>query len=905
MTLPSNEVLDVQIAATDKVMDLKRRISEEEELKIKSFDVVYEGLLLDEKKELTDLGIENMSRIEVVLSKHGDAHRRLKTLLGTEPKNTHFKKYLLQSDFTAIQSFINYGMSVNSLLTFRDNMKRRPIHMLVARGDFKILKQFLALPDLNLNLPDSKGNTAFSNACAACSFCIEIVELLANQEGIELNTKSNHGNTPLARLCHNVNVPILLFKKIVNFPTIDVNSDSTARPIAELLRRHSEDDNERIDIMLSRGYLVCIADVSDACQYSNLDMVKKLLPLIQSDNSTTLDQFLQPACCNPTHGLVILRYLISNLEDGLGDTSMLLPAVCVFFFFFFFFFFEEKTVNGKRGGKKKKQACRYCCRDIIEYLLDNSAGINILNKNGESPIMMAASSGDIDFVKWFLSKGDCDVVNGNPTALAVAASNNFTEMFSLLLRRQSDINEPHVDGGTALRYAIECQLVSDIDYILSRDDLDPNTDSVPPLIAAVLADDETSVKKLLQHKNININESAVESNINAFTVAVHKGYLPLVKMLLEIDDLDLNQGANGIEVAVTEGHDHVLSFLLSDDRFLNKKVLQNVFANAVEKNFIKCVEVLMPLVDKNLIDLHKHRLKRGMIPLHLAAALGHSEVVSLLSNHPKARVNIVDSMAPLHISVVQGHLEVSKILCQNSKVKLNLADNAGWTPFALGCQNGRIGIIKYLTSLEAVDVNLISPDCCPLSAACEANKTDVVKYLCSVDRIDINHPTVLHHACARDDVKHLKIFYESGRSNFQSLDEKGDSPICVAAFASGKSLEYLLSFTDIRNDINKQFTDVKYAALHCATASESVSNVKQVLSVSGVNVNQMDVHGTPLIIAIRSHNILIVETLLSAGSDPNLQLPDGSTSLMITTEYETDEDTEDWETESDEEEESA
>ena len=70
---------------------------------------------------------------------------------------------------------------------------------------------------------------------------------------------------------------------------------------------------------------------------------------------------------------------------------------------------------------------------------------------------------------------------------------------------------------------------------------------------------------------------------------------------------------------------------------------------------------------------------RNYTPLHLAAAMGHHEIVEmLLANGAIITIRDVDNEEPIHHAAEEGHIQCFKILIQNG-ASLNTKSRGGYS----------------------------------------------------------------------------------------------------------------------------------------------------------------------------------------------------------------------------------
>jgi uncharacterized protein len=91
---------------------------------------------------------------------------------------------------------------------------------------------------------------------------------------------------------------------------------------------------------------------------------------------------------------------------------------------------------------------------VVRLLLDAGVNPDRVNRNGESPLILAAKNGDLDMANTLLDRGArVDFCRHRWTPLMYAAEHNRPEMSRLLLSREAQINYRGAFGTTALMFA--------------------------------------------------------------------------------------------------------------------------------------------------------------------------------------------------------------------------------------------------------------------------------------------------------------------------------------------------------------------------------------------------------------------------------------------------------------------
>ena len=103
------------------------------------------------------------------------------------------------------------------------------------------------------------------------------------------------------------------------------------------------------------------------------------------------------------------------------------------------------------------KACRDCNNiNVVVFLLENGANINIRDTIDQTPLIIAAFNGCRDIVKMLLDAG-ANIEHKNDqgeNALISAVQEGHIDTVKLLLDAGADVNQTNTDGETALDLAI-------------------------------------------------------------------------------------------------------------------------------------------------------------------------------------------------------------------------------------------------------------------------------------------------------------------------------------------------------------------------------------------------------------------------------------------------------------------
>jgi ankyrin repeat protein len=159
---------------------------------------------------------------------------------------------------------------------------------------------------------------------------------------------------------------------------------------------------------------------------------------------------------------------------------------------------------------------------------------------------------------------------------------------------------------------------------------------------------------------------------------------------------------------------------------------------AADRGHVRLVKLLLQV---DGIDVNFRGGPLETAPLGLAARRGRSAIVKLLLDREGIEVNRQDDSGwtALCRAVHCNHLEAAKLLLERDDIDVNLPQESGWTALYLACHNGCQPLVDLLLERDDIDPNPRDDSgCTPLShiCRCSCGSVAIVRLLLSHPGID-------------------------------------------------------------------------------------------------------------------------------------------------------------------------
>ena len=344
-----------------------------------------------------------------------------------------------------------------------------------------------------------------------------------------------------------------------------------------------------------------------------------------------------------------------------------------------------------------------CTRDhecVVRQLLDAGANVSDCNENGHTPLMEAASAGNVEVARILVEHGASINTHSNEfkeSALTLACYKGHLEMVRFLLEAGADQEHKTEEMHTALMEAS--------------------------------MDGHVEVARLLLDSGAQVNMPA-DSFESPLTLAACGGHVELAMLLLErganIEEVN-DEGYTPLMEAAREGHEEMVGLLLSQGADINaqtEETQETALTLASCGGFLEVAEFLI----KAGADIEAG----ANTPLAEAAQEGHISLVQhLLDAGANVNATSASGDTPLMYACENGHREVVEVLLEAGASLEHEADG-GRTPLMKAARAGHLSTVKYLVESGA-NINKVTTNSehTPLSLACHGGHTAVVEYLLS------------------------------------------------------------------------------------------------------------------------------------------------------------------------------
>nr|XP_012134976.1 PREDICTED: serine/threonine-protein phosphatase 6 regulatory ankyrin repeat subunit A-like [Megachile rotundata] len=756
-------------------------------------------------------------------------------------------------DIDMVRILVDYGATVD----MQNGDGQTALHIASAEGDETLVKYFYGVR-ASASITDHQDRTPMH--LAAENGHASIIELLADKFKASIFERTKDGSTlmHIASLNGHSECATMLFKKGVY-----------------------------LHMPNKRG----ARSIHTAAKYGHVGIISTLLQRGEKVDATTNDNY------------TALHIAVENAKPAVVETLLGYGA--------------EVHV---RGGKLRETPLHIAARvpdgdRCALMLLKSGAGPNLTTDDGQTPVHVAASHGNLATLKLLLEDGGDPMYkskNGE-TPLHLACRGCKADVVRHLIEfvkekkgpetATSYVNSLTNEGASALHYAAQIEpsevatpgddraviralLEGGADVSLQTKQaqesafhhcaLAGNNEVLSEMISRMSA---TEVQKALNR------QSAV--GWTPLLIACHRGHMELVTTLLanhaRVDVFDL-EGRSALHLAAEHGYLQVCDALLANKAFINSK--SRVGRTALHLAAMNGYSHLV----KFLVQDHGAAIDvltlRKQTPLHLAAGAGQLEVCKLLLELG-ASIDATDDQGqkPIHAAAMNNYAEVAQLFLQRHPSLVMACTKDGNTCAHIAAMQGSVRVIEELMKFDRQGVisarNKLT-EATPLQLAAEGGHAEVVKALvrAGASCADENRAgfTAVHLAAQHGHGQVLEVM-RSSQSLRISSKKLGVTALHVAAyFGQADTVRELLTHVPgtVKSDpptggslVGELGSESGMTPLHLAAYSGNENVVRLLLNSAGVQVEAATTENgfNPLHLACFGGHITVVGLLLSRSAE--------------------------------------
>ena len=456
----------------------------------------------------------------------------------------------------------------------------------------------------------------------------------------------------------------------------------------------------------------------------------------------------------------------------------------------------------------------------------SEGGFDIPNIYGDTPLMIACRSGNVELVQLLVENGSNPLfVNDQlkEMPIHIACRNQRLDMLKILVSNlHAKVDDRNYLEETPLCVALKFSYMDIVNFLVNRKLCDVSLQlRLPDSNSRQM---QQFIKQIMIPEVHDSGEHSKSTGDCALHFACKMNDVQLIQLLLshcpQAVSIKDNFGNTPLHIAAENGNVAVMKCLL--------------------ESFEGCLD--------SLINKDKDS------PLHLACKVGFLEVVNLLLDRCYSSVTLKNRFGdnPIHVACQHKSCELIDSLLKKCSGNLDCHKNDRNNTFLHVAANyGNSDTVRLL-------LNHCSATCqnedgnTPLHVACFLNKRSVVE--CLLDRMNSDHAfvnkkmqTYLHAACNdKAQLTIVKLLYEKGfRSLANMSDENGNMPLHYAFRSNQKGIvEYLM--TDGCCDPYKTNND-GLTPVYLAIQQQNIQLIEHILSKNLLDPNQPVKKGSPLL----------------------------------------------------------
>lgn len=342
-----------------------------------------------------------------------------------------------------------------------------------------------------------------------------------------------------------------------------------------------------------------------------------------------------------------------------------------------------------RGSTPLIVAASFGMQDLVKYLIEKGADVNAINAFGNTPLHYAAWKADEASFKLLHKKGaKLNVQNGEgQTPLQYSCMGGSYAIFKYCIDNGMDINEKCNDGSSLIHWAALGGNVEIFSYLGKNgfDILAKDKDGSIPMYWAASGNKLDMVKFYVEKKGIDLNK---KDNAGTYPLqsAINRGSIDVAKYMIEKGArLDVELKDNESKLTLAEHNNNVeMGSLL-----IEKGCAINTFDDFGSTPLITAVafgnfDVVKLLIEKGAklnpgLCERKTCTNTGQSPLRAASWRFSYNMEYLIEKGADVNAKDLNGDAPMHNAARSDSTRGIQVLCKN-KADVNVQNTYGITP---------------------------------------------------------------------------------------------------------------------------------------------------------------------------------------------------------------------------------
>ena len=496
-------------------------------------------------------------------------------------------------------------------------------------------------------------------------------------------------------------------------------------------------------------------------------------------------------------------------------------------------------------------ACAMGYGNIATILMENRAGLNIVNDLHNSPLHMAIVCDALDVIADLLEHGADVNIKGQQhmSPLQTAVQQGSDAAVKLLLQYNPEMNSQDSLGDTPLNVACKRGYNSKA-VILLQYGVNPickNYSGLTPFDHIVRKYDKILLEAFIKHDPAILN-----TMMNSLETALHfycrKGHNDMVGWLIDYgaDKDKICARGRPLDVALEHGHENTVFLLINNGAAVTRAVSTNTLGFLERVYRQQQMNILRHIIMSEKCEIDLTDVNEDGETLFFQAckdeAVGVIEL--LLDSKRDVGINICNKFGKSPVSVVcescvmpeNEAVQILSLLLQSAQdIDVDIADMQHLTPLHIACQNGSVMLVNMLLRASKASINAS----------------------------DVMDRTPLHFANTADLVQLLVKF----GADLNKRDYLGQTPLLFSCQKGNR--EVASAFVGLQTEAINSCDNMRRTVTHHCTAANILDILKD---ADGLEINNLDINQqSALHISVMNEDIKSTEQLLKMGADPNVK----------------------------------